>query len=176
MLPGAPSERMDKEVWARTRCLVAPSLWPEPFGLVAVEAALRAIPALTTDLAGLREANVVADHVVPTDLVHDVEIGKTYRAPPTEGRSSLGTYEAQRGDLARSFLDPSAPRGPVDAVEATDADVRALAAKFAAKLGPLMGADAAPLRRASERSYDAAWAHLRDRRHAMPRLFRGLRD
>ena len=80
LLPGAPSEKMDAEVWRRTRILIAPSLWPEPFGLVAIEASLRGIPAISTDVAGLREANVNAEFVVPTPLVHDVEIDATYRS------------------------------------------------------------------------------------------------
>ena len=39
------------EAWA----LVAPSRWPEPFGLVALEAIFRGVPALVPDLGGFRD-------------------------------------------------------------------------------------------------------------------------
>ena len=47
-------ERIDRELdeaWA----LVAPSRWPEPFGLVALEAVLRGVPAVVPDSGGFAE-------------------------------------------------------------------------------------------------------------------------
>lgn len=47
----AEIERELSEAWA----LVAPSRWPEPFGLVALEAIARGVPAVVPDLGGLAE-------------------------------------------------------------------------------------------------------------------------
>lgn len=40
---------------ARTRVLVVPSRWPEPFGLVGLEAAQHGVPAVAFDVGGVRE-------------------------------------------------------------------------------------------------------------------------
>ena len=48
-------------IYARTRILLAPSLWAEAFGLVVVEAALRGIPCITSDAGGLPEASPLRD-------------------------------------------------------------------------------------------------------------------
>ena len=170
LLPGAPSEKMDAEVWRRTRILIAPSLWPEPFGLVAIEASLRGIPAISTDVAGLREANVTAEFVVPTPLVHDVEIDATYRLD-----DGLEAFERQRPALVADIQGDARPPGCPAATsrEADDGDVRKVAATFVELIEPLMStADSAPLRAACARARERAWAHLDARRHAMPALFR----
>lgn len=52
-------------VLARTRVLLMPSLWDETFGYSAVEAMLRSVPVLASDLAGLREAKMGVPHLVP---------------------------------------------------------------------------------------------------------------
>ena len=59
-------------VYAATRVLLAPSLLPETFGLVAFEASLRGVPCLSSDAGGLPEANPAPDLVVATRLVWDV--------------------------------------------------------------------------------------------------------
>src|SRR5262249_30401824 len=40
---------------ARTCVLAVPSLWPEPFGLVGLEAGLHGVPAVAFDVGGVRE-------------------------------------------------------------------------------------------------------------------------
>jgi glycosyltransferase involved in cell wall biosynthesis len=49
-----PADRLDDEL-ADTWALVAPSLWAEPFGLVAVEAVVRGIPVIASDVGGMHE-------------------------------------------------------------------------------------------------------------------------
>jgi len=40
---------------ARSDLLVVPSLWPEPFGMVGIEAGLRGVPAVAFDVGGIGE-------------------------------------------------------------------------------------------------------------------------
>jgi glycosyltransferase involved in cell wall biosynthesis len=56
-----------EEVLACTRVLVAPSLVPETFGYVVVEAMLRGIPVLASDIGGLREAKLGVDYSLPVE-------------------------------------------------------------------------------------------------------------
>jgi glycosyltransferase involved in cell wall biosynthesis len=54
-----------EEILVQTRILVAPSLWPETFGLVVPEAMLRGIPVLASNSGGLPEAKLGVDYVLP---------------------------------------------------------------------------------------------------------------
>ncbi|HZI16963.1 MAG TPA: thioesterase domain-containing protein [Pyrinomonadaceae bacterium] len=59
-----PSERID-EIFALTRVLLVPSLGGEAFGQIVVEAMLRGIPVLASDVGGLPEAKLGVDYVLP---------------------------------------------------------------------------------------------------------------
>ncbi|HVR96064.1 MAG TPA: amino acid adenylation domain-containing protein [Thermoanaerobaculia bacterium] len=59
-----PEEEIDR-IFARTRVLLMPSLWQEAFGLTAVEAMLRGLPVLASDVGGLPEATLGAGRVLP---------------------------------------------------------------------------------------------------------------
>ncbi|HYG64482.1 MAG TPA: glycosyltransferase family 4 protein [Thermoanaerobaculia bacterium] len=52
-------------IFARTRVLLMPSLWQEAFGVTAVEAMLRGLPVLASDVGGLPEATLGAGRVLP---------------------------------------------------------------------------------------------------------------
>ena len=54
-----------EEILGRTRILVAPSLWPETLGYVVIEAMVRGIPVLASDLGGLAEAKLGVDYLLP---------------------------------------------------------------------------------------------------------------
>jgi amino acid adenylation domain-containing protein len=59
-----PTEQVDR-LYARTRVLLMPSLWQEAFGVTAVEAMLRGLPVLVSDVGGLPEAALGAGTVLP---------------------------------------------------------------------------------------------------------------
>ncbi len=47
--------RAQADLLARTDVLAVPSLWPEPFGLVGIEAGMRGVPAIAFDVGGITE-------------------------------------------------------------------------------------------------------------------------
>jgi glycosyltransferase involved in cell wall biosynthesis len=59
-----PVEDID-DLLARTRVLVMPSVWQETFGMTAVEAMLRGIPVVASDIGGLPEAMLGVPHLLP---------------------------------------------------------------------------------------------------------------
>ena len=164
---GVPSERMDAQVWRRTRVLLAPSVWPEPFGLVAVEAALRGIPVLSTNLAGLRESNVTG-RVLPCPLLMDIHVQKTFAC--ADGRDVVAAFEGL-SDGERAALRSGTPVAPF--APATPADVARAAEPFVAALRELTDADGA-LETAAARALKAALDHVELRQHSLARVLRGL--
>jgi len=61
------------EVLAQIRVLVVPSLWGEAFGQVVVEAMLRGIPVMASDLGGLPEAKSGVDYLCPVTEISEYE-------------------------------------------------------------------------------------------------------
>jgi glycosyltransferase involved in cell wall biosynthesis len=59
-----PSNDIDR-IFEQTRVLLMPSLWLECFGLTAVEAQLRSIPVIASDVGGLPEAKLGTDFLIP---------------------------------------------------------------------------------------------------------------
>merc|ERR1712146_209474 len=57
---------------------LAPSLWPEVYGLVVMEAQVRGIPCITSDSGGLSEANLMPEFVVRTPAYFDVVQQRLY--------------------------------------------------------------------------------------------------
>jgi glycosyltransferase involved in cell wall biosynthesis len=62
------------EIFARTRVLLAPALWLETFGMTIVEAQLRGIPVLASDLGGHRESKLGVDHLLPVNPLRLVTV------------------------------------------------------------------------------------------------------
>lgn len=56
------------EIFGDTRILLAPSLWPETFGNVIIEAMLRGIPVIASDSGGIPEAKLGIDYMIPVHL------------------------------------------------------------------------------------------------------------
>ncbi len=63
-----PSDDVN-DILAQTRVLLVPSLWGEAFGQIVVEAMLRGIPVLASDVGGLPEAKLSVDYVLPVQPI-----------------------------------------------------------------------------------------------------------
>ena len=109
----------------RATLLAVPSLWPEPFGLVGLEAAVLGVPAIAFDVGGMREwltpgengylvagdpprASAFADGLVTAFREPDALRAMGQNAPATARRLSLDRHLDQLEDiLARhSALNP----------------------------------------------------------------------
>ncbi len=71
-----------EEILRRTRVLVAPSLWPETLGYVVIEAMLRGVPVLASDIGGLGEAMRGVDFLLPVEPAERGPNG--YTSPPQD--------------------------------------------------------------------------------------------
>lgn len=67
---------------SRTRILVMPSLWDESLGLTAVEAMLRGVPVLASDVGGLPEAKLGVPYLLPVRPITTYRTGITDRLLP----------------------------------------------------------------------------------------------
>lgn len=81
---GAWPHRLAIEALRRSLFTVAPSQWPEPFGLVALEAAAAGKPIVASDIGGLR------------DIVVDGETG--FLVPPEDREALVGAMQRLIGD------------------------------------------------------------------------------
>ncbi len=103
-----PSPEID-EVLAGARVLLAPSLWGEAFGVIAVEAMLRGIPVLASDLGGLPEAKLGVDYVLPVSPITVYHRPSPFEKPvpvlPPQDtapwRRALGRVLTERGQYER---------------------------------------------------------------------------
>lgn len=78
-----PSFRPD-DFYAAARVLLAPSLWTEVFGLIAIEAMLRGIPVLASASGGLPEAMLGMDFVLPVRCITRCKLRNAVPVPAGE--------------------------------------------------------------------------------------------
>jgi glycosyltransferase involved in cell wall biosynthesis len=68
-------------LWKQTKILLVPSLWFEAFGLVVIEAMLRGIPVVASNVGGLPEAKLGVDCVVPVNPITELDAECQYKIP-----------------------------------------------------------------------------------------------
>jgi glycosyltransferase involved in cell wall biosynthesis len=97
--PGWVDERGRADLLARARVVVIPSVWPEPFGLVGLEAACFGVPAIAFDVGGIGEwlTDGVNGCLVPTAGGPDAfgsAIAAVVGDPVEHARLAAGAREA----------------------------------------------------------------------------------
>jgi glycosyltransferase involved in cell wall biosynthesis len=68
-----PNARSIDDLLAQTRVLLMPSLWYEGFGLIVIEAMLRGIPVVSSDVGGLPEAKCGTGYVIPVRAIESYQ-------------------------------------------------------------------------------------------------------
>jgi glycosyltransferase involved in cell wall biosynthesis len=64
------------EIYRQTKVFLMPSLWGESFGQVVVEAMLRGIPVIASNVGGLPEAKQGLDYILPVNPIKEYTRGK----------------------------------------------------------------------------------------------------
>jgi glycosyltransferase involved in cell wall biosynthesis len=65
-----PEEDVD-EIYRQTKVFLMPSLWGEAFGQVVIEAMLRGIPVIASNVGGLPEAKQGLDYILPVNPIRE---------------------------------------------------------------------------------------------------------
>jgi glycosyltransferase involved in cell wall biosynthesis len=135
-----PADDID-DILQQTRIMLVPSLWPETFGYIAVEAMLRGVPVLASDRGGLPEAKLGVDYVLPVrpaewrdgahvcppqDLAPWAEAlaslltdPAAYRRCATDSRRAANAFlEQTRIELFEEFLQDGRTAAPVTTADA----------------------------------------------------------
>jgi glycosyltransferase involved in cell wall biosynthesis len=90
-----------EEVLRETRVLLMPSLWYEGFGLIAMEAMMRAVPVISSDSGGLVEARQGTGFVIPVRRIQRYlsEFDETHMPKPVIPEQDLVPWTEALGSL-----------------------------------------------------------------------------
>jgi glycosyltransferase involved in cell wall biosynthesis len=121
-----PNAREIDDILARTRVLLMPSLWYEGFGLIVMEAMLRAIPVVASDSGGLKEAKCGTGYVIPVETIE--------RFQPVFDEHAMPKPVHQAHDAAPWIAALTGLLGSRIAYENESAASRAAAERFVSRL------------------------------------------
>ena len=76
-----PSPNVD-DIFKETKVLLVPSLWGEAYGQIVVDAMLRGIPVLASNVGGLPEAKLGVDYVLPVNMIERYELDSERQVQP----------------------------------------------------------------------------------------------
>ena len=76
-----PSPNLD-DIFGQTKVLLVPSIWGEAYGQVVVDAMLRGIPVLASNVGGLPEAKLGVDYVLPVNMIERYEMDAKKQIQP----------------------------------------------------------------------------------------------
>lgn len=116
-------------VFRQTRVLLAPSLWQECCPLIVMEACLRGVPCVSSDVFGLPEANSNPRLVVPAALSYDHARGTLHHGlTNAQLEHVLGAHPALPSDTERSaaIVASTAEEATPEEVAPFEATLRAL--------------------------------------------------
>lgn len=102
------------EVYARTRVLLGPAIWPEPFGRVYVEAGAAGVPSVASARGGLPEA--LGDGGILIDDIWDIDRWVS-ALRELEDPETHAAYSARATEHAKTFSLEKTLAGFVEAVE-----------------------------------------------------------
>ena len=103
-----------EDVLSQARVLLMPSLWYEGFGLIAMEAMLRAIPVISSDSGGLVEARQGSGFLIPVGRIQRYlpEFDETHMPRPVIPEQDLTPWKNALGSLLhdRALYDAESER------------------------------------------------------------------
>ena len=120
-----PSPDLD-DIFGQTKVLLMPSLWGEAYGQVVVDAMLRGIPVLASNVGGLPEAKLGVDYVLPVNMIERYETDEEMRVRPVVPEQDVDPWVEV---LSRVLTDRAL-------YERLSLDSREAALSFVGGLGP----------------------------------------
>jgi len=109
--PGWLSQQAKDELLKQSDLLVVPSLWPEPFGMVGLEACIHGVPVVAFDSGGVREwlhdgvNGFLAPGDPPTASGLAMAVVKSLQNPVTYAQLQQGALETVRQSNKQTHLD-----------------------------------------------------------------------
>lgn len=121
-----PSRELD-DIFKQTRVLLVPSVWGEAYGQIVVDAMLRGIPVLASNVGGLPEAKLGVDYVLPVNMIERYELDAKMQIQPVVPEQDVSPWVET---LGRVLTDRAL-------YERVSLDSRKAALSFVGGLGPV---------------------------------------
>jgi glycosyltransferase involved in cell wall biosynthesis len=161
-----PGRMVSKQMLARSKIVLVPSQWPEPFGRIVIEAMANGIPLLASAAGGLKE--ILGDAPMRVEHYQDADVWADRLAALIESPDRLARYAREGKICARPFLETN----PTAALEKS---LRRLVepreADFSAPT--VVAFHGAPARSESDSLVNARWSESLAARHGFSPRFNG---